>query len=134
MPSTDKPYDLEERTYRFALSVRTLMKRHQWHPVNWSDVQQLLRSSGSVAANFIEFNEAISPGDALYRIRLCRKEAKESRLWLRLIAESSDPSQGNDPEFATLIVETMELVRIFASIIRRREDLPTSSTTGQSTE
>ena len=134
MSSTEKPYDLEERTYQFAFHVRELMKRHQWHPVNWSDVQQLLRSSGSVAANCVELNEAISPGDSLYRVRLCRKEAKESRLWLRLISETSDPPQGGDPGFPILIEEAMELVRIFASIARNKERQTDASNANPNTE
>jgi len=89
----NKPYDLEERTYQFALSVRLFLKQHKWDPVSWSDVSQVLRSSGSVAANFVEANESISLDDKLYRLRLCRKEAKESNLWLRLIEETNAPDK-----------------------------------------
>jgi four helix bundle protein len=87
MKQDSKPYDLEERTFQFALSVRLFLRQHKWDPVSWSDVTQVLRSSGSVAANFVEANESISLDDKLYRLRLCRKEAKESSLWLRLIED-----------------------------------------------
>ena len=52
---------------------------------NTEDVRQLIRASGSVAANWIEANEALSKKDFLLRVKICRKEAKESRLFLRLI-------------------------------------------------
>ena len=63
-----KPRDLEDRTFRFAESVRAFV---------WA--------SGSVAANWIEADEALSKKDFLMRVKICRKEAKESRLFLRLV-------------------------------------------------
>ncbi len=68
-----KPYDLEERTYAFALETRLFLRDTKWDPVSWTDIKQLLRSSGSVAANYVESLEAVSPDDRLYRLRLCKK-------------------------------------------------------------
>ncbi len=86
----EKPYDLEERTFQFAkavaLYVRSLIK-------NISNVEyskQVVRSSGSVGANYIEANESLSKKDFVMRIKICRKEAKESQYWLRLITETND--------------------------------------------
>ena len=76
MKQDSKPYDLEERTFQFALSVRLFLRQHKWDPVSWSDVTQVLRSSGSVAANFVEANKSISLDDKLYRLRLLEKKLR----------------------------------------------------------
>ncbi len=80
-----KLYDLEERTLRFAKKVRLLVKKLPKTIVNIEDGKQLVKASGSVGANYIEANEALSKKDFIMRIKICRKEAKESRYWLRLI-------------------------------------------------
>jgi len=123
MNSHPKPYDLEERTYQFALSVRIFLKLHKWDPVSWSDVTQVLRSSGSVAANFVEANECISSNDKLYRLRISKKEAKESGLWLRLIEETNPTTQDQQAELSALKQEAGELVKILAVIIRNKENV-----------
>ena len=79
-----KQYDLEERTYYFARSCRDFVKKLPKCINNFEYSKQLIRSSGSVAANYIEANESISKRDFLHRVKICRKEAKESGLWLRL--------------------------------------------------
>jgi four helix bundle protein len=122
MDSHDKPYDLEERTYQFALSVRIFLKQHKWDPVSWSDVSQVLRSSGSVAANFVEANECISPNDKIYRLRISKKEAKESNLWLRLIEETNTTTPAQQSALTALKQEAAELVKILAVIIRKKEN------------
>jgi four helix bundle protein len=78
----DKNYDLEERTYAFAKEVRTFVRAVQKDIPNIEDCKQVVRSSGSVAANYTEANEALSKKDFLMRAKICCKEAKESRLWL----------------------------------------------------
>jgi hypothetical protein len=69
-----KPYDLEERSYAFALEVRMFLRNTKWDPVSWPDIKQLLRSSGSVAANYVELVESISDADSLYRLRVTKKK------------------------------------------------------------
>jgi four helix bundle protein len=81
----EKPRDLQERTAQFAEPVRSLVRLLPRTLSNIEDVKQLVRSSGSVAANCIEANEALGDKDRVMRFRICRKEAKESQLWLRLI-------------------------------------------------
>lgn len=80
-----KQYDLEERTFIFAKSTRSFVKNLPRSIGNVEDGKQLVRSSGSVSANYIEANEALSKKDFIMRAKICRKEAKESRLWLRLV-------------------------------------------------
>jgi four helix bundle protein len=77
--------DLEDRTFRFAESVRAFVKQLPRTISNDEDVRQLVRSSGSVAVNWVEADEALSKKDFLLRVKICRKEAKESRLFLRLM-------------------------------------------------
>ena len=123
----EKPYDLEERTYAFALEVRHFLRNTKWDPVSWSDIKQLLRSSGSVAANYIEAVESISDADSLYRLRVTKKEARESGLWLRLLNDCNPIDDNTHQALHVLISETEELVKIFASIIRKKsatEPLP----------
>jgi four helix bundle protein len=118
------PFDLEERTYEFARRVRLHLKERDWHRVGWTDVGQLLRSSGSVAANYVESQEAVSDDDFTYRIRLCRKEVRESGLWLRLLHDTNDLSDPQRTEHATLLSEVGELTRIFTAILRKRSATP----------
>ena len=82
-PPHRKQYDLEERTFDFAAKVRLFIKRLPRTLANLEDSKQLVRASGSVGANYIEANEALGKKDFLMRVRICRKEAKESVLvWL----------------------------------------------------
>jgi four helix bundle protein len=110
-----KVYDLEERTEKFAKDCRVLIRRVFKNTCNIEDTKQLARSSGSVAANYIEANESLSRKDFYYRVKICRKEAKESKLWLTLI------EVGDNAELKTeknrLREEAIELMRIFGSII-----------------
>jgi four helix bundle protein len=85
MEGGPKPRDLQERTFAFAESVRAFVKQLPKTISNTEDVRQLVRASGSVAANWIEADEALSKKDFLMRVKICRKEAKESRLFLRLV-------------------------------------------------
>jgi four helix bundle protein len=119
MGQGNKQYDLEERTYEFARDVRTLIKKLPRTIANIEDARQLVNSSGSVGSNYIEANEALSKKDFIMRIKICRKEAKESRLWLRLIYTGEKPDL--EKERQALIQESVELTSIFGSIFRKSE-------------
>jgi four helix bundle protein len=80
-----KSRDPEDRTFRFANSVRAFVSRLPRTASNAEDVRQLVRASCSVAVNWIEADEALRKKDLLVRVKICRKEAKESRLSLQLI-------------------------------------------------
>lgn len=115
MPETQgsKRYDLEDRTEEFARSVGKFVESLQKTMSNLEYGKQLIRSSGSVGANYIEANEALSKKDFVMRIKICRKESKESRYWLRLV----NCNQVALNEQQALIQEATELMKIFGSIL-----------------
>lgn len=112
-----KPYDLEERTFLFAKRCRDFVKKIPKNVSNFEYAKQLIKSSGSVGANYIEANDSISKKDFNHRIKICRKEAKESRYWLRLIevGENADLEK----EQGELIQEALEMTKIFYSIMEK---------------
>jgi four helix bundle protein len=112
-------YDLEDRTFVFARNVRELTKQIPKTVANIEDTKQVVRASGSVGANYIEANESLSKKDFLLRIKICRKEAKESRYWLRLIDAGDDSTVKKYRD--DLIREATELTSIFGSILRKSE-------------
>jgi four helix bundle protein len=115
-PST-KPYDLEERTYLFAKAVRAFVKRLPRTICNIEDVKHLVRSSGSVGANDIEANESLGKKDFRMHVKIARKEARESRYWLRLI--DTDDNADLERIRADLIQESTELMNIFGAIVQK---------------
>lgn len=110
-------YDLEERTFIFAKDVRLFIKTLKYSIANEEDSRQVIKSSGSIGANYIEANEALSKKDFVMRIKICRKESKESAYWLRLIKETNNLE--NTDEVIRLINEAIELKKIFSSIIEK---------------
>ena len=114
--SKNTQYDLEDRTYEFAKRCRDYAKKLSSTISNIEYGRQLIRSSGSVVSNYIEANESLSKKDFKMRIKICRKEAKESRLWLRL----SEPKTEDQPEKEALIKESTELMNIFGAIVRKK--------------
>jgi four helix bundle protein len=117
MEDGTKPRDLEDRTFLFAESVRKFVKPLPRTISNTEDVKQLVRASGSVAANWIEADEALSKKDFLMRAKICRKEAKESRLILRLI--DAGLTKSNVTARDALAAEARELTSVFSSIISK---------------
>ncbi|MDO9464404.1 MAG: four helix bundle protein [bacterium] len=111
-----KQYDLEDRTLEFARRVRTFIKKLPKTIANIEDGKQLVRSSGSVGANYIEANESLSKKDFAMRVKICRKEAKESSYWLNLIDISNNVE--HEKERKNLIQESSELTNIFGAILR----------------
>ncbi|MBN1515225.1 four helix bundle protein [Candidatus Sumerlaeota bacterium] len=91
------------------------MKRLPRSICNIEDGKQLVRASGSVGANYIEANEALSKKDFAHRIRISRKEAKEARYWLRLI----EPGAELEKERDVLLQEAQELMNILGAIIQK---------------
>ncbi len=110
-----KIYDLGERTKNFAKEVREYVKRLPKTLTTIEDAKQLVRASGSVGANYIEAEEALSKKDFILRIKICRKEAKESRYWFELIDSHNENSKKRDK----LVQEATELTKIFGSIIEK---------------
>ncbi len=112
----NKPYDLEERTYLFAKNCRIYVQKLPKTISNLEDGKQLVRSSGSVGANYIEANEKLSDKDFLFRIKISRKEAKESKYWIRLLQELNLNCTENA---RSLLDEADELRKKFSSIISK---------------
>jgi len=113
-----KQYDLEERTFKFAKDARAFIKRLNKDISTIEDTKQLIRSSGSVGANYIEANEALSKKDFVMRIKIFRKEAKESTYWLKLL--DIDTTELNTIR-NSLVQESIELTNIFGAILRKSQ-------------
>jgi len=112
-------FDLEKQTFRFAEQVRSLVRRLPKTLCNIEDARQLVKASGSVGANYIEANESLSKKDFRMRVKIARKESKESRYWLRLL--DSRGAAELDRERDSLISESTELMNIFGAILRNSE-------------
>ncbi len=113
----DKVYDLEERTFIFARDIREFVRSLPRTISALEDVKQLVRSSGSVGANYIEANESLSKKDFVMRVKICRKEAKESEYWIRLLLEINETV--DKVEGVRLLQEAGELKKIFSAIVNK---------------
>lgn len=113
-PTKSKKYDLEERSLNYAKTAIRFVKGLPQDIANREIIKQLIRSACSVGANYIEANECLGKKDFAMRIKICRKEAKESKYWLILI-ETKDSQQEFQRE--RLMQEAEELKRIFSSIL-----------------
>lgn len=112
-----KRFDLEERIFQFTKKVVLFCKKLSRTISNLEYVRQVIRASGSVGANYIEANESFSKKDFKMRIKICRKEAKESAYWLRLIIETDDKKFKAEGDI--LRNEAIELKKIFSSVIEK---------------
>ena len=110
-----KPYDLRDRTLKFAKMVRNYVKNLPKTLSNIEDAKQLIKASDSVGANYIEAEEALSRKDFVMRIKISRKEAKESGYWLEL----TEPKEEQMMEKQILIKEATEFTKIFGSIVEK---------------
>lgn len=112
-----KRYDLEDRTFEFARRTRAFVKQSPRSISNTEDLKQVVRATGSVGANFIEANEPLSKKDFVMRIKISRKEAKESRFFLRLLDVGEAAERARKREW--LASEAQELTNIFGAILRK---------------
>lgn len=113
MNGTEKVYDLEERTAVFAEKVISLCKKVKKDAVLLPIVSQLVRSATSIGANYCEANGASSKKDFINKIHICKKEAKETMYWLRILGTSDESSKDT---CKTLWKEAHELALIFSKI------------------
>jgi len=111
-----KIYNLEERIYVFARQCRVLVKSLPKTISNIEDGKQLVRSSGSTGANYIEANEKLGHRDFLMRAKIARKEAKESHYWLKLLSDMNPSFQKVIEE---LKLEALEIKKILSAIINK---------------
>jgi four helix bundle protein len=113
-----KIYNLPERTINFSREIREYIKKLPKLITNIEIGRQLMRSAGSVGANYIEADEALSRKDFNMRIKICRKEVKESRYWLELSEQDTKYIELK----SHLIDESTQLIKIFATIIRNSSE------------
>ncbi|MGF1633856.1 MAG: four helix bundle protein [Phycisphaerae bacterium] len=113
---TKRPFDLTERTARFGEEVVRFAKVVPVTQVTRSLVDQLVRSGTSIGANYFEADEADTKRDFRFKIGPCRREAKETMHWLRMIA-AANPELGDSAR--PLWQEAKELVLIFNAIRNR---------------
>ncbi|WP_034057128.1 four helix bundle protein [Lacinutrix jangbogonensis] len=114
--NNEKKYNLEQRTYEFARDCRFLVRSLHNTTSNIEDGKQLIRSSGSVGANYIEANEKLGDKDLKFRLKISRKEAKESEYWLKLLR---DLNEDKTQKIEQLIAEASELRKILSAIINK---------------
>ena len=112
-------YDLEERTEKLAIEVRNFIKILPKTISNVEDSKQLIRSSGSIGANYIEANESLSRKDFVMRIKISRKEAKESIYWLNIIQKSNNLDEQTNTKCESLIKESGEIRNILSAILKK---------------
>ena len=109
------PFNLEERTFIFARNTGCFLKTIKPDFINKQYITQLVRSSASIGANYIEATEYSGVKDRLIRLRISRKEGKESAYWLRLL----NAVYNFDGECLILQQEAQELKLIFSKIIEK---------------
>lgn len=108
--------DLEERTTEFARRIIRLCKALPPSEINKRLIGQIIRSAGSIGANYREANEALGKKDFLYRLRIARKESKETGHWLVLIAEANPALSAR---MVGLAEETQSFRNIFSAMINK---------------
>ena len=106
-------YDLEERTAKFGENIIEFVKLVPKNEINRSLISQAVRSATSIGANYMEANQASSKKDFRNKIHICRKEANETKHWLRMIAKAN---KGKEEKCRRLWKEAHELTLIFAKI------------------
>ncbi|MBU1146990.1 MAG: four helix bundle protein [Candidatus Omnitrophica bacterium] len=107
-------FDLEERTTKFAKEMIRLCKDLHRDPINDRLINQVVGASGSIGANYREANDSLGKKDFLQRMKIARREAKESHHWLELLSEANEKRSS---EILPLFKEAEELKKIFSSII-----------------
>lgn len=117
-PNDKKKYDLEERTAQFGEAIIELAKAFPQDSINGPLINQIVRAATSIGANYMEADGAESKKDFRHRISICKKEAKETKHWLRMIAKAN-PSRRD--ECQKLLKEAQELSLIFSSILLPRK-------------
>lgn len=117
MPISATKYDLEDRCLKFAQSIIEFTRLLPPTTANIEYSKQIIRSAGSVGANYIESNDALGRKDFVHRIKIARKEARETRYWLHLLAPNSIDSAMKE----SLISECTEIIKILSAIANKFE-------------
>lgn len=112
-------YDLEERTAKFGEEIINFSKKIPLNEITKPLVKQLVRAGTSVGANYCEADEAESKKDFKHKIGICKKEARETKHWLRMIVVAAPDLK---VEARKLWQEAKELTLIFNAIINSKKD------------
>jgi four helix bundle protein len=115
----NRRYDLEERTAVYAERVIDFALEIERNPVTLPLITQLVSAATSIGANYCEADDAESKKDFRHKIGLCRKEARETKYWFRMIARASPKTK---PQARPLWQEAKELHLIFSKIRRSSEE------------
>jgi len=113
-------YDLEERTALFGENIIDFVKTLPINPINSELIRQIIKSGTSIGANYMEADAAESKKDFRHKIAICKKEAKETKHWLRMIAKANQERKDKCKE---LWSEAQELTLIFSSIILPKKNI-----------
>jgi four helix bundle protein len=116
---TNKIYDLEERTAKFGEEIIRFVKSIKKDTITNPLISQIVRSATSVGANYVEADGAESKKDFMHKISICKKEAKETKHWLRMISTACPESKIKCRE---LWKECQELTLIFSSIVLSKKE------------
>ncbi len=111
---TKNNYDLEQRTTKFSEDIIVFLKTLEKNSINIPLINQLVRSATSIGANYFEANGAASKKDFKNKICICKKEARETKYWLQLIAKANPEKK---EECRIFWQEAQELTLIFSKII-----------------
>ena len=114
MLKTEKKFDLEDRTLIFAKQIINFCKNLPNNTINFKLIDQLIRSAGSIGANYREANDSLGKKDFIHRLRIARKESKETIFWLELVKEAN-----NNISIDNLIDECCQLRNILSAIINK---------------
>ena len=117
--SENRKYDLEERTALFGENVIVFAREIKQDEINKPLIRQIVRSSASIGANYMEADGGVSKKDFRNKIGICKKEAKETKHWLRMISKANPEKT---EECRALWKEAHELVLIFSTIFNNSKD------------
>jgi len=118
-PNDKKKYDLEERTAKFGENIIEFVRNLQESAINKPLISQIVRSSTSIGANYMEADAAVSKQDFRHKIALCKKEAKETMHWLRMIAKANPNKVVDCRDFYK---EAKEIALIFSTIVNKTKN------------
>lgn len=108
--------ELEDRTLKFSKDVISICKKLPKNTINFEIIKQIIRSACSIGANYREANESLRKKDFAHRLRIARKEAKETTYWLEILLESNPEIK---QEIEKLLDEVRQLRNILSAIISK---------------
>lgn len=111
---------LEDRFSEFAKRVRGFCRNLKWDIINIENIRQLIRSSGSVGANYIEASDDLGDADERMKIKIARREAKVSVHWLNLVCIENNSQLENERN--ELKDEANQITKILSSIINKLKE------------